>query len=114
MSRTDEELIRDALNHIDALKRHLERADLSDETVADAVSLRLAAAIESLAQTTASFRETTFGAEWRDMWATRNRIAHGYTYIDLTLITGTVEQDLPAVEKKLRAALRSESGAGAG
>jgi uncharacterized protein with HEPN domain len=106
----DAELIRDALNHIAALKRHLERDDLSDETVADAVSLRLSAAIESLAQTTTAFRETTFGAEWKDMWATRNRIAHGYTYISLTLITGTVERDLPAVEAKLRAALEGDSG----
>ncbi len=50
MSRTDEELIRDALDHIEALKRHLTRGDLDDETVADAVSLRLAAAIEAVAE----------------------------------------------------------------
>jgi predicted small metal-binding protein len=48
VTRSDRELVRDALEHIRMLHHHLERLDLADETVADAVSLRLAAAIESL------------------------------------------------------------------
>lgn len=70
MSRTDEELIRDALDHIDVLKRHLNRGDLDDETVADAVSLRLAAAIEAIAEASPQLRERSFGDEWRIIWST--------------------------------------------
>jgi len=105
VSRTDEQLTRDALDHLEALRRHLERGDLADETIADAVSLRLAAAIEALAGTTAGFREHLFAEEWSVMWATRNRIAHGYAYVDLAIIRATVEHDLPAVERKLRRSL---------
>jgi len=53
----------------------------------------------------AKARELNFGDEWKIMWATRNRIAHGYAYIDLMIIQATVEQDLPEFEKKLRATL---------
>jgi len=102
VSRSDVELVGDALDHIEVLKRHLNRGDLADETVADAVSLRLAAAIEAVAATTVEFRNETFGDEWKLIWATRNRIAHGYAYIDLTLIRNTIEQDLPEFEQQLR------------
>ncbi|WP_448003080.1 HepT-like ribonuclease domain-containing protein [Agromyces bauzanensis] len=88
------------------LKRHLLRADLSDETVVDAVSLRLAAAIEAVSEASADFRRRTFGDDWKIIWATRNRIAHGYAYIDLGIIRDTVDHDLPEFERKLRTALR--------
>jgi uncharacterized protein with HEPN domain len=102
VSRSDDELVSDALDHIAVLKRHLKRGDLGDETVADAVSLRLAAAIEAVSETSAQFRERTFGDDWKIIWATRNRIVHGYAYIDLSIIRDTVEQDLPEFEGKLR------------
>lgn len=102
MSRSDEELARDALDHIGRLKGHLGRADLDDETVVDAVSLRLSAAIEAVSGTTPEFRDRIFGDDWKIIWATRNRIAHGYAYIDLSIIRSTVEQDLPGFEQKLR------------
>nr|WP_155842360.1 HepT-like ribonuclease domain-containing protein [Agromyces luteolus] len=96
--------------HLAALKRHLERGDLDDETVADAVSLRLAAAIEAVSHASDGYRERTFGADWKFIWATRNRIAHGYAYIDLTIIRDTVEQDLPEFEDKLRRSVRTTDG----
>jgi uncharacterized protein with HEPN domain len=102
VSRLDEELVHDALDHIEMLKRHLDRGDIADETVADAVSLRLAAAIEAISETTFEFRKRTFGNDWKIIWATRNRIAHGYAYVDLGIIRATVEQDLPDFEQKLR------------
>lgn len=84
------------------LKRHLQRGDLADETVADAVSLRLAAASEAISETSFDFRSAVFGNEWKAIWATRNRIAHGYAYIDLAIIRSTVEYDLPGFEQRLR------------
>lgn len=67
--------------------------------------MRLAAAIESMAATTTGFRAQVFGDEWRVIWATRNRIAHGYARIDMQVISLTVEHDLPAFERKLRSAV---------
>jgi uncharacterized protein with HEPN domain len=105
VTRSDTQLIHEALEHLALLRRHVERGDLSDETVADAVSLRLSAAIETLSQTTDPFRERVFGPDWRAMWATRNRIAHGYIRIDLEMIRSTVERDVPMVESRLRTEL---------
>ena len=47
MTRTDDELVHDALDHLRVLRLHIGRADLADQTVADAVSLRLASAGDS-------------------------------------------------------------------
>ncbi len=105
MSRSDSELVSDALEHIRRLHEHLDRSDLADQTVADAVSLRLAAAIESLSSASQSLRDRVFGDQWPSVWATRNRIAHGYSYVDLAIIRATVEQDLPHVEEALSAEL---------
>ena len=105
MSRSDVELMMDALDHIEVLKNHIAREDMGDQLVADAVSLRLAAAIESLYDLTPDFRNRLFGDEWKLMWATRNRISHGYAYVDLEMITSTVTNDVPVIEAKIRAAL---------
>lgn len=89
--------------HISVLRKHLTRGDLEDQTVADAVTLRLAAAIEALANCTDDLRDRAFGEDWPLMWATRNRIAHGYAYIDMSIVTATVTHDLPWLEDRLRA-----------
>ena len=102
---SDVELVHEALAHIDVLKRHLTRGDLADETIADAVSLRLASAIDAVSETSGEFREQHFGDDWKIIWATHNRIAHGYTYIDLAIIRDSVEHDLPEFEHLLRTTL---------
>ena len=101
MSRTDVEVVRDALAHLAVLRAHLSRGDLNDQTIADAVSLRLSAAIEAIAQGSDDLRERLFAGEWHIVWATRNRIAHSYIHIDHGLIAATVVDDLPAMEAAL-------------
>ena len=110
MSRTDKEATQDALDHLAVLRAHLTRGDLGDQTIADAVSLRLAAAIEAIAQGSDGLRERLFAGEWHIAWATRNRIAHSYIYIDHSIIAATVADDVPALEAALAAEiLRSET-----
>ena len=99
---SDVELVHDALDHIDVLKRHLTRGDL-----ADAVSLCLASAIDAVSETSGEFREQHFGDDWKIIWATRNCIAHGYTYIDLAIIRDAVEHDRSEFEHLLRKTSRS-------
>lgn len=105
MSRSDREATQDALDHLSVLRSHLTRADLGDQTVVDAVSLRLAAAIEAIAQGSDGLRERLFAGEWHIVWATRNRIAHSYIYIDHSIIAATVAEDVPALEAALAAEL---------
>lgn len=105
MSRSDRDLLEDAAAHLVILRGHLVARGLDDQTVADAVSLRLAAAIESLAQCSDEVRTRLFGDDWPLMWATRNRIAHGYAFIDFSIIQATVEDDLPELERVIHEAL---------
>lgn len=106
MSRTDQELVRDALNHLEMLTYHLSQGPIEDPTISDAVNMRLAAAVETISQTSAQLRETYFGDDWRHMKSLRNRISHGYSLLDRELVQGTVEVDVPHFERQLRKALQ--------
>jgi uncharacterized protein with HEPN domain len=102
VSRSDEELVADALTHLAVLRLHLTRGDLDDQTIADAVSLRLAASIESIARSSEALRARAFGDDWSLIWATRNRIAHGYAFIDMSIVAATVADDLLWFEARLQ------------
>jgi uncharacterized protein with HEPN domain len=104
VSRTDAELVCDALEHLEILKQHLQLPERDQLLVGDAVNMRLSAAIEAISQTSLEFRDAYFGEVWHLMWATRNRISHGYAFVDQALIALTVEKRLPEFEAQLRAA----------
>lgn len=107
MSRTSRELLVEVVGHLDAMHRHLERGTIDDETVADAVSLRLAAAIDALHRGAPELTTDLFGNEWPVIWGMRNRIAHGYAWINIETVKATVDEDLPAVEAAVRVLLDS-------
>lgn len=103
MSRATNELLAEALAHLDAMHRHLARRSIDDETVADAVSLRLAATIDVLHRGAPELTTELFEEEWPVIWGMRNRISHGYAWIDYDTVQATLEEDVPALEAKLRA-----------
>jgi uncharacterized protein with HEPN domain len=104
VSRTDAELVSDALEHLEILRQHLHGPERDQLLVGDAVNMRLSAAIEAISHTSREFRDAYFGDDWHLMWATRNRISHGYAFVDQALISLTVEKRLPQFEDQLRAA----------
>ncbi|MBA3283068.1 MAG: DUF86 domain-containing protein [Acidimicrobiia bacterium] len=83
------------------LRAHLERHDLDDGTVFDAVAMRLAAAIEAISAIDEDTRADVLGDVWPAMWSVRNRLAHGYTYLNRTIVSATVENDLDDFEQAL-------------
>lgn len=105
MNRTVNELLTEAIAHLDAMHRHLTRGSINDETIADAVSLRLASMIEVLQRGAPDLTTGLFNDEWSVIWGMRNRIAHGYGGIDIETVKATVEEDLPSVEATLRTLL---------
>jgi len=105
VSRSDAERLRDAQFHLEILDSHMQKAGLDDQTVADAVCLRLASAIECVADLSPELRAQAFGEDWPLIWATRNRIAHGYAMIDLRIIKATVRDDLPGFRTAIAEAL---------
>lgn len=72
---------------------------------ADAVSMRLAAAIDALRTPDGSLEDRLFGEDWQFMWAMRNRLTHGYITVDLRIVEATISGDLPDFERTLRAEL---------
>ncbi|WP_280803165.1 HepT-like ribonuclease domain-containing protein [Aurantimicrobium minutum] len=81
------------------------KGPFEDPTISDAVNMRLAAALETISQTSSVLREKYFSDDWRHMKSMRNRISHGYSLLDLELVQGTIEQDVPHFELQLRKAL---------
>ncbi|MFD7025946.1 DUF86 domain-containing protein [Promicromonospora sukumoe] len=110
MTDKDQRNVESALHHLDVLKSYLERGSMDDPVLFDAVCLRLGASIEVAAKLSEEARGQAFGAAWKAIWATRNRIAHAYEYIDPQLIRSTVENDLVAYEGALRGLLQAGSG----
>lgn len=94
MSRTAAALIANAVEHLRILREHLSRGDLDDGTIFDAVCLRLSAAIGSIDAIDTDLRDRVFGSGWPAVWSVRNRIAHGYVYLDRQIILSTVNEDL--------------------
>lgn len=95
MSRSDHDIILEALDHLAIMREHQQRGSLDDAVILDAICLRLASAIESLSRLPAERLDDLFGGEWRAMWATRNRIVHGYVRIDPNIIATTLSHNVP-------------------
>jgi uncharacterized protein with HEPN domain len=107
MSRTERDNIEEALEHLEVLNSHIQRGNLSDSLILDAVCMRLFAAIEALSRLPEDRRQQLFGAEWNAMRSTRNRLAHAYLETSLAIITAPVERDVPAVLATLRSITES-------
>ena len=104
MSRSERELLVEALAHFDLLVRHAS-GDIDDQLVIDAVCMRLSAGLEVLGRIGGDRRAALFGDDWTLMWGMRNRIAHGYLLVDPEIIRRTLEADIPVIVGRLRAAV---------
>jgi uncharacterized protein with HEPN domain len=101
VSRSAEDRLADARDHLRRLRQHAARGDLADDTILDAVCMRLSAAIECVAGIDENVRTQAFGTSWPAVWAVRNRITHGYAHLDRKIILATVNNDLPDFEAAL-------------
>jgi uncharacterized protein with HEPN domain len=63
--------------------------------------MRLSAAMESVGAVEEGLRSNEFGSRWPPIWSVRNRIAHGYFYVDREIITSTVTSDLVEFEMSI-------------
>lgn len=102
-SRTSTEILAEALTHLETAQRHAAN-DLDQQVVIDAICMRLSAGIEALARLDDTTREALFGDDWKLMWGMRNRIAHGYLLVEATIVSETMQRDVPAIVKRIRAA----------
>jgi uncharacterized protein with HEPN domain len=106
LSRRDRQRLEDIVVAIDAIRSHLERGDLHDGLVFDAVRVRLievGEAVKALSQELLAHEPTL---PWAQIAGMRDRLAHRYFDASHAIVAATVDEDLPELDAAVRRLLR--------
>jgi uncharacterized protein with HEPN domain len=88
---------------IDAIRSHLQRGDLSDGLVFDAVRIRLLEIGEAVKALPDELLDTQPGIPWRQIARMRDHLAHRYFDTAHAILQATVDDDLPELERAANA-----------
>jgi uncharacterized protein with HEPN domain len=88
---------------IDAIRSHLQRGDLSDGLVFDAVRIRLVEIGEAVKALPEDLLATQPSIPWRQIARMRDHLAHWYFDTAHAILQATVEEDLPDLERAIHA-----------
>jgi uncharacterized protein with HEPN domain len=88
---------------IDAIRSHLQRGGLSDGLVFDAVRIRLLEIGEAVKALPDELLDTQPGMPWRQIARMRDHLAHRYFDTAHAILQATVDDDLPELERAVRA-----------
>jgi uncharacterized protein with HEPN domain len=92
---------------IDAIRSHLERGDLSDGLIFDGVRIRLLEIGEAVKALPADLLSTQPSIPWRQIARMRDHLAHRYFDTAHAILQATVDEDLPELERAIRALAQS-------
>jgi len=90
----------------DAIRAHLERGDLDDGLVFDAVRVRLIEIGEAVKALSAELLAGEPTLPWAQIAGMRDRLAHRYFDISHAILAATVSDDLPELEIAVRRLLQ--------
>lgn len=102
MSRQDRRRLEDILAAIDAIAAHLQRGDLHDGLIFDAVRVRLIEIGEAVKALPDDVLGTEPALPWAQIAGMRDRLAHRYFDTSHAILAATVEDDLPQLEAAAR------------
>lgn len=102
MTRRDRQRLDDILAATDAIHRHLERGDLGDGLVFDAVRARLIEIGEAVKALPAELLASERSLPWPQIAGMRDRLAHRYFDTSHAIVRATVSEDLPELEAAVR------------
>jgi len=105
VSRHDRQRLEDILAAIDAIRAHLTRGELSDSLVFDAVRVRLIEIGEAVKALPADLLANEPDLPWAQIAGMRDRLAHRYFDTSHAIVAGTVEHDVPELERATRSLL---------
>jgi len=88
---------------IDAIRSHLQRGDLSDGLVFDAVRIRLLEIGEAVKTLPAELLSSQPGIPWAQIARMRDHLAHRYFDTNHAILQATVDNDLPELERAVQA-----------
>jgi len=91
---------------VDAIRAHLERGDLDDGLVFDAVRVRLIEIGEAVKALSAELLAGEPTLPWAQIAGMRDRLAHRYFDISHAILAATVSDDLPELEIAVRRLLQ--------
>lgn len=83
------------------LQGYDEQKFLDDEKTQDAVIRQLQNIGEAAKNLSPDTREANPQIVWKQVMATRDRLAHGYYFINLQIIWETAQNDLPLLKKQI-------------
>jgi len=103
MSYRERQRLADIQAAIDAIRSHLQRGDLSDGLVFDAVRIRLLEVGEAVKALPDDLLATQPSIPWRQITRMRDHLAHRYFDTAHAILQATVDDDLPALERAVHA-----------
>lgn len=106
MSRHDRQRLEDILVALDAIAAHLQRGDLHDGLVFDAVRVRLIEVGEAVKALPADLLASEADLPWAQIAGLRDRLAHRYFDTSHAILAATAEEDLPRLERATRRLLQ--------
>jgi uncharacterized protein with HEPN domain len=92
---------------IDAIGSHLQRGNLSDDLVFDAVRIRLLEIGEAVKALPAEMLSSQPAIPWAQIARMRDHLAHRYFDTDHAVLQATVDYDLPELERAVQALTKS-------
>ena len=103
MTYRERQRLADIQAAIDAIRSHLQRGDLSDGLVFDAVRIRLLEIGEAVKALPAEVLSSQPAIPWAQIARMRDRLAHRYFDTDHAVVQATVDNDLPELERAVQA-----------
>ena len=103
MTYRDRQRLTDIQAAIDAVRSHLQRGDVSDGLVFDAVRIRLVEIGGAVKALPAEMLSSQPGIPWSQIARMRDHLAHRYFDTDHLVLQATVDNDLPELERALHA-----------
>jgi uncharacterized protein with HEPN domain len=88
---------------INAIGSHLQKGDLSDELVFDAVRMRLLEIGEAVKALPAELLSSQPAIPWAQIARMRDHLAHRYFDTNHAILQATVDNDLPGLERAVQA-----------
>jgi uncharacterized protein with HEPN domain len=99
----DRQRLADIQAAIDAIRSHLQRGDLSDGLIFDAVRIRLLEIGEAVKALPPELLDTQPAIPWREITRMRDHLAHRYFDTAHAILQATVDDDLPELERAVGA-----------
>ncbi len=98
MSQHDDERLEDIDAAIAAIRDHLQRGDIGDGLIFDAVRVRLIEIGEAVKAISPTLLATEPEIPWPDVAGMRDRLAHHYFDTTHAIVQATVDDDLPVLQ----------------